>query len=195
MEYQNIIDEYNKTNHYRTLLMKLPTYCCIKDFYFYMKNKNIIIETENVKDLFTNIRGWIDEVYIPHGDGDGIREVHKHDNKYSRNIACIFLFRILNNELTKEDKPYLYNITLYILTHDAVFTNRIRHHVYSVIINESFLSQKQKQRIINDMKTFGIIYPNGPSESDSDEPDEPDEPDRNIYYHSSDGEYHDYECD
>ena len=167
--------------------MKLPTHCDIKDFYFYMKNKNIIIETENVKNLFTNIKGWVDEVDIPYSGK--IREVHKHDNKYSRNIACIFLFRILNNELTKEDKPYLYNITLYILTHDAVFTNRIRHHVYSVIINESFLSQKQKERIKNDMKTFGIIYLNSPSESDSDEPDESD---RNIHYHSSDGEYHDY---
>lgn len=185
MEYQNIIDEYNKTNHYRTLLMKLPTYCCIKDFYFYMKNKNIIIETENVKDLFTNIKGWVEQVPWQRKSYK-FNEVHKHDNKYSRDIACIFLFRILNNELTKEDKPYLYNITLYILTHDAVFTNRIRHHVYSVIINESFLSQKQKQRIINDMKTFGIIYPNGPSESDSDEPD------KTMYYCSDDDTYYDY---
>ena len=51
MEYQNIIDKYNKTNHCRTLLMKLPTYCDIK-----------IIETENVKNLFTNIKGLIVEV-------------------------------------------------------------------------------------------------------------------------------------
>ena len=159
MNYKKIIDEYKINESLRSLLMKLPIIYNVKDLYLQMRNDNIIIKTENVKELFMNMKGHIETVDVGcKGWSLRVKNIKVHNNNYSRDLACEFLFRILNNEVTNEDKPYLYNITLYILTHSHVFTNRIRHHIYQVISSEHFLSSKQKQRIENDMKNYGVIY-------------------------------------
>lgn len=187
IEYQKIIDEYNENSNLRLLLMKLPIKYKIKKFYSYMKKKNIFIETENVQNLFNNIKGWIDMIDVQgSGWSVGVKEVHMHDNECSRNIAVEFLFRILNNEITKQDKSYIYNITLYILTHSHVFTDRIRHHLFETISNEykHLFSQKQIDRIKNDMTTYGVI-----SLNDSDEYDTEEEETFKLYDSSDDDCY------
>jgi len=59
-----------------------------------------------------NIKGHIETVDVRGGKGWSVlvKDIKIHNNNYSRDLACEFLFRIINNEIINEDKPYLYNI-------------------------------------------------------------------------------------
>jgi hypothetical protein len=138
-----------------------------------MLNDGIFIKTNNVKDLFDDLKGSIETIDTSGGSGWSIRtkDIYVHDNSFSRDVAVKFIFRILNKELIEKDKPYIYNIVLYILTHTHVFTNRIRYHLFDLISNEynHLISMKQKKRIDIDMKQYGQFYIDDESEYDTEE--------------------------
>ena len=188
MNYQNIIDEYKINNDLRVLLMKLPITCNIKDLYSYMCKKNIFIKTDNVKELFKDIKGYIDVVDDENSKKNRCKIVHIHTNSFSRNKAVELIFRILNNELIDKDKCYIYNIIFYILTHSRVFTNRIRYHLINIIFNNYeynyLLTKKQKDRIKYDMEGYEKLYKFS-NDNDYDEYDSEPEP---IYNEESEDE-------
>ena len=67
-----------------------------------------------------------------------------YDNKLSRDCAVLFTIRVLNNNLTSEDKKHFYNVYKFIQTHPNVFGDRIRYHVRNTL--EKKLTQKQQLR-------------------------------------------------
>jgi hypothetical protein len=171
MDYQKIIDIYKQDEELRFLIMKLPYEYKLYDLYKSMVKQNIIIETNSVKDIFENIKGDI-EINERSWSSKLFTE-HVHYNPLSRNLAVEFAFRIMNEEITNEDKKYLYNIILYILTHSHVFTDRIRHHLFDLISNKynNLITTKQMNRINKDMKQYGRIHLNDESEYDSPDPE------------------------
>lgn len=173
MNYKNIIENFKNNGKLRFLLMELPITHKVKDLNLQMLNDGVFIKTNNVKDLFDNLKGSIETIDVHGGSGWSVRtkDIHVHDNSFSRDIAVEFIFRILNDELTEKDKPHIYNIILYILTHTHVFTNRIRYHLFDLISNEykHLISMKQKKRIDIDMKQYGHIDIDDESEYDSEE--------------------------
>ena len=175
MDYQKIIDIYKKDQELRFLIMKLPYEYKLYDLYNFMLNQNIIIETYSVKDIFENIKGDIEINDRPGGSGWSSRVCveHVHHNPFSRDLAVAFIFRIMNEEITTEDKIYLYNIILYILTHSHVFTDRIRYHLFDLISTKYnyLITPKQMSRIIKDKKQYGAIRINDNSEYDTPDPD------------------------
>ena len=177
MDYQEIIDIYKQDQELRFLIMKLPYEYKLYDLYKSMLNQNIIIKTDSVKDLFENIKGDI-EINERSWSSKLFTE-HVHHNPFSRDLAVEFAFRIMNDEITTDDKIYLYNIILYILTHSHVFTDRIRYHLFDLISTKYnyLITTKQMNRINKDMKQYGKIYSNDESEYDTPDPD----PDSNCY--------------
>ena len=178
MNYKNIIENFKNNSELRFLLMKLPITHKVKDLNLQMLNDGIFIITNNVKDLFDDLKGSIETIDVNGGSGWSVRtkDIHVHNNSFSRDVAVKFIFRMLNKELTEKDKPYIYNITLYILTHIHVFTNRIRYHLFDLISNEykHLISVKQKKRIDIDMKQYRHIDIDDESEYDTEEETEDD---------------------
>ena len=171
MDYQKIIDIYKQDQELRFLIMKLPYEYKLYDLYKSMLKQNIIIETTSVKELFENIKGDI-EINERSWSSKLFTE-HVHHNPFSRDLAVEFAFRIMNDEITTDDKIYLYNIILYILTHSHVFTDRIRYHLFDLISTKYnyLITTKQMNRINKDMKQYGKIYSNDESEYDTPDPD------------------------
>ena len=168
MDYQKIIDIYKQDEQLRFLIMKLPYEYKLYDLYEFMLKQNIIIKTDSVKDLFENIKGVMEE-----NERTGMLTEHLRHNYTSRNLAVELTFRMMNDEITTDDKIYLYNIILYILTHSHVFTDRIRYHLFDLISTKYnyLITAKQMNRINKDMKQYGAIHSNDESEYDTPDPD------------------------
>lgn len=140
MSYDEVIKKYeNNPNDYRLLMMKLSKNnsfeVLIKD---YVK---ILPETDSVFDLFQFMKG---EWEIKCGRGNRVYDEKIYDNKLSRDCAVLFTIRVLNNNLTSEDKKHFYNVYKFIQTHPNVFGDRIRYHVRNTL--EKKLTQKQQLR-------------------------------------------------
>ena len=157
MNYAEIIEDYKSNNYSRSLLMNLCGKKSIFKLYDEMKNQNFILPTLSVKEIFDGMKGWIETEEFVRRSKRSVSIIEKkvHCNINSRDCAVEFAFRILNDEITLDDKPYLYNTALYILTHSRVFTNNIRYHVFDLISRENLLSKKQMDRLIKDEAEYG----------------------------------------
>ena len=120
-----------------------------------MKSESITLDTPNVRELFNNMKGIWDCEEIP-GRGNRVRDVKIINNTLARDSAVQLTYKILNNEITIEDKKLIYNVSSYIMTHSHIFTDNIRYHFYNVIIETDFLSNKQLKRLEKDIDIYSI---------------------------------------
>jgi len=162
-----ICEDFKKTNNMRHLFMKLPTYISSDLLLEELTKQNIIIDCEtDVKTLFNHMKGYweIEEVC---GRGNRVKDVKYYHTDLARDCAVEFAFRIMNNKLTKEDLTHIYNTTLYILGHSRLFTNRIRSHLYNIIIRHRLFKVKQMNRINSERETYGKTYEDNPGEEEN----------------------------
>ena len=189
MNYIEIIEEYKTKNQPRLLLMNLCGKKSIFRLYDEMRNQNVILPTCSVKEIFDGMKGWIETEEFVRRSKRSVSIIEKkvHCNISSRDCAAEFAFRILNDEITLDDKPYLYNTALYILTHSRVFTNNIRYHVLDLISRENLLSKKQMDRLIKDEAEYGGTHADEECDYDTEEDDEYDDEKCNDKYNDEYG--------
>lgn len=143
MSYDEVIKKYeNNPDDYRLLMMKLSIN---NSFEVLIKNYlKEIPETSSLSELFQLMKGeWDAKCY---SNRSRVYYEKIYDNKLSKDCAVLFTIRVLCNNLTSEDKKYLYNIYKFIQSHYSVFGNRIRYHVRDTLEKKLTIKQQLREK-------------------------------------------------
>lgn len=185
---RQICNIYKNTNKLRYLFMKLPTFIESDKLFIELNKQNIIIKTDtNLKTLFDYMKGYINIEYS--AQSNRVRDIKYYHTEFARDCVIQFAFRILNNKITNDDQIHVYNTSFYILTHPKLFTNRIRHHLYKIIIKYNLLNSNQLNKINLEKERYGHLSQDTSSTTESDSEEESE---TNIY-HDDYGHFYDYD--
>ena len=139
MDYEELSKMYNNNDNYRYLMMKLSIKKSFPILLNYIKD---IPEIDTVYNLFNEMKDGEDIIKCDRGNRIHYETIY--NNSYSKDLAVLFTIKVLNNNITNNDKKHIYNTYRYIQSHPYIFGDRIRYHVKDCIFNR--LNNKQKNR-------------------------------------------------